>query len=232
MELIHIRHLMAIMLVTSPLARAQGTFQNLDFEDANTTAFTPPRLIPAADAFPAWEALVGGMQVSSVGYESPTLYAAGLNLVGSQEAIQGNYSAVLESSPDGGTASLAHTGVIPSGTESIQLDAVEENAGNFWVEINGNQVNMFPLQPNAGSTPYGAYTLYGGNVSAWAGQSATLSIIQLVPTQSGGQFVPSFLELDDISFSPQAVPEPNALALTGLGALLFGLYRRLTVKWR
>jgi hypothetical protein len=220
--------LVLIMILTIPFAAlSQGTFQNLDFEDANTTGFTPPTDMPAVDAFPGWVTLVGGTQVSTVSYDGPTLAAAGIELVGSQGAIQGNYSAVLEGSPFGGTASLVQTGVIPSGTESIQLDADEENAGNFWVEINGNQVNMFPLKPNAGSTPYGEYTLYGGNVSAWAGQSATLSITQLVPTQSGGQFVPSFLELDDLTFSAQSVPEPSALALTGIGGLLFALYRRI-----
>jgi hypothetical protein len=210
---------------------AQGTFENLNFEEANTTTFTPPSIIPAADAFPAWEASVGGVQVSLVGYEDPNLYAAGLDLVGSQLAIQGDYSALLESSPAGGTASLTQTAVIPAGTESIQLDAGEENAGNFWVEINGNRVNMFPLQPNAGSTPYGVYTLYDGNVSAWAGQSATLSIIQLTPNNSGPLYVPSFLELDNISFSPTAaVPEPSPVALSGVGSVFFAVYRRCVKK--
>ncbi len=133
-------------------------------------------------------------------------------------AIQGNFSAVLEGSPFGGTASLSQTGIIPSGTESIQLYANEENGGNFWVQIDGNPVNMFLLKANAGSSSYGEYALYGGNVSAWAGQNATLSITQLIPTQSGGQFIPSFLELDTITFSPVTVtPEPDALTLMGIG---------------
>ncbi|MGP8236267.1 MAG: PEP-CTERM sorting domain-containing protein [Limisphaerales bacterium] len=47
------------------------------------------------------------------------------------------------------------------------------------------------------------------------------------PPPIGG---PSGLLLDDISFSPNAVPEPNTLALTALGGLLFVLYRRLAPK--
>jgi hypothetical protein len=44
---------------------------------------------------------------------------------------------------------------------------------------------------------------------------------------SNGEYSPSLLELDDITFSPGAVPEPSALALTGIGGLLFALYRRI-----
>jgi hypothetical protein len=40
----------------------------------------------------------------------------------------------------------------------------------------------------------------------------------------------SWLGLDDIAFSTQAVPEPNPLALTGIGALLFALFRRFAPK--
>jgi hypothetical protein len=219
---------LAILLIPALAIFSQGTFQNLDFEEANTSGYGPTGDIPSAAAFPAWETLVGGVQVSSVGYDAPTLAAAGMYIVDSPGAIQGNYSAVLEGSPFGGTASLTQTGVIPSGTESIQLDANEENGGNFWVEINGDPVNMFSLKPNAGSTSYGVYTLYGGNVSAWAGQTATLSIIQLVPTQSGPQYIPSFMEVDNISFSPAVVtPEPSPFVLTAIGGILVALYRRI-----
>jgi hypothetical protein len=150
LHLMKIQLTLALSLITATITLGQGTFQNLDFEQANTTGYSPESSLPSVDAFPGWATLVGGTPVSTVGYDNPTLAAAGIELVGPSEAIQGNYSPVLEGSPYGGTASLVQTGVIPSGTESIQLDAGEENAGNFWVEINGNQVNMFPLQPNAG----------------------------------------------------------------------------------
>jgi hypothetical protein len=40
----------------------------------------------------------------------------------------------------------------------------------------------------------------------------------------------NFVVLDDIAFSTQAIPEPSPLALTGVGALVFALYRRFAPK--
>jgi hypothetical protein len=66
----------------------------------------------------------------------------------------------------------------------------------------------------------GNYTIFGGNISEWAGQTE-----QLTFSSSFQNFL-----IDDISFSTQAVPEPSPLALTGVGGLLFALYRRLAPK--
>jgi hypothetical protein len=59
------------------------------------------------------------------------------------------------------------------------------------------------------------YTLYGANISAWEGQNEqlTFSALGLTPTS---------WEIDDISFSTTPEPEPNILALTAIGGLLFG----------
>ena len=78
---------------------------------------------------------------------------------------------------------------------------------------------------SSGESPSGQpYTVYGVNVTPYEGQSGQLEF-----TAFGGN-APSQIELDDISFSTQAVPEPNPLALTGVGALLFALYRRFAPK--
>lgn len=85
----------------------------------------------------------------------------------------------------------------------------------------GNQV--VPITA-VGSGPN--YTLYGANISAWAGDTEQLTFAaQEVFTAGLNNWV-----LDDISFSPQTVPEPSPLALTGAGALLFALYRRFASK--
>jgi hypothetical protein len=55
------------------------------------------------------------------------------------------------------------------------------------------------------------------DVSAFAGQ-----IVDLRFTQPNVMGSPSSLYLDAISFSPNAVPEPNTVVLSILGAGLFG----------
>jgi hypothetical protein len=204
-----------------------GHVSKLNFEAADTVGYSPPTGMPSALAFPGWQTSIGATPISSVGYDNPSLSTPWIYL-GDSEAgniIQGNYSAFLQSSTIGsGSATLSQTGIVPPGTESIQLDANEENSGSFAVMLGGDNITMFSLQSFPG------YTLYGGNASAWGGQDATLSITQLPPANSGPQFVPSLLELDNITFSPGAVPEPSALALTGIGGILFALYRRFAPR--
>jgi hypothetical protein len=99
------------------------------------------------------------------------------------------------------------------------LDA-NEQFSSFLVTVGGQTVNMTPLQA------FPSYTLYGGNISAWAGHGATLSITEELPDGLPGQS-PSVLELDNIFFSTQSVPEPGPAMLTGIGALVFSLFRRI-----
>jgi hypothetical protein len=47
---------------------------------------------------------------------------------------------------------------------------------------------------------------------------------------SDQEFSPSLLQLDNIVFSPAAIPEPSAMALTGIAGVLFALYRRFAAK--
>jgi hypothetical protein len=71
------------------------------------------------------------------------------------------------------------------------------------------------------------YILYGANISAWAGQTGDLEF-----TADFNVHDP-YLVLDDISFSPTTViPEPSPVALTGIGGLLFALYRRFAPKFQ
>jgi len=69
----------------------------------------------------------------------------------------------------------------------------------------GQQIPLFAL----GTGPN--YTILGGDISAFAGQTGQL------------QFIGNAL-LDNIFFSPTQIPEPNTLAFAALGAALFGLY--------
>jgi hypothetical protein len=116
---------------------------------------------------------------------------------------------------------LRPNGTVPSTAQSLEFEAV--TVGTFSVSFAGNE-----LEPIAISSVQGAdgmtYTLYGASISAWAGQTGALEF-----TADFDVHDPYFV-LDDISFSPQTVPEPSPLALTGAGALLFALYRRFASK--
>jgi hypothetical protein len=88
------------------------------------------------------------------------------------------------------------------------------------VMLGGQAINMVPL------ASFATYTLYGADVSAFAGQAATLSFTEPAPTQ----YLQSSLELDGIVFSPEPVPEPSPFFLFTLGALL--LRRRVLGRCR
>ena len=222
--------LLSLMLVFESVSVcfSQGTFQNLDFEQANLTGFSPMSSVPTTSAFPGWQAFINTVQASDVYYDTEALSTPGIAIWDEKTGytpIQGNYTAFLQAAADGnlsGSASLTQTALVPAGTESIQLDANQQSGSSFVVSVGGQTIDMAPLQTFAN------YTLYGGNISAWSGQDATLSITEM-PLVNGGETV-SLLQLDNITFSTTAVPEPSSFALTGVGGLLFALYRRFTPK--
>jgi hypothetical protein len=75
----------------------------------------------------------------------------------------------------------------------------------------GNQIVPFSYVASGPN-----YTLVGANISAWAGQTEQLTFSAL---PSSG---PNNWEIDDISFSPNQLPEPSIVALTAIGGMLFG----------
>jgi len=207
------------------VCHSQGTFQNLDFEAANVSGYSPNFPIPAADAIPDWQAsqgvvydgLSGGGSLIAIIDSNPSFGTAPLD---------GNYSVYLFGggvTPNLFSASISQTGGIPPGTESIQLDASYFGAP-FAVTVGGTTIDMVPLHT------FVHYTLWGGNVPAsLAGETETLTITEPPPTGTP----PSGVELDDISFSPNPItvtPEPSPLVLTAIGGILFGIYRRFAEK--
>jgi len=140
--------------------------------------------------------------------------------------IDGNYTVFLQAGQaPGGTAtenaSLGQDGTIPANMESVQFSAWNFNGNSpLSVSFAGHSLSLVDLY--SGRNPSGqVYTVYGANIAPYAGQSGQLEFTAVFP---------EWIELDDISFSSQAVPEPSPLVLTGIGALVFALYRRFAPK--
>jgi hypothetical protein len=218
-----------IAAVSSDTLLAQGTFQNLDFEEA-TVPLSSFGDYSVASALPDWSVYYGTAQqtevlVNATPLDAPTvtLWTSDAPIIGG--IIDGNFSAFMlgGDTPNTQGVSISQTGLIPDGTRSLFFKA--EGGGQLDVEL-GSQPVFFTA---VGSGPN--YTLYGANISAWAGQTAQLTFT--VPGAPHQPSMESGWEIDDISFSPiSVVPEASPLVLTGFGALLFGVYNRLRSKAR
>jgi hypothetical protein len=205
--------------------QAQGTFQNLSFDNPVPPLIpggTPPSL-PAANAIPGWNVFIGSDQQSQVLYNSLTLGSSAVALLdsgfGSPAPIQGSHSIVLigglYSTPSGyvsAPASISQMATISGSSVSVFFKA-QPGSGNFFISVGGVTLPVFAesVTPN--------YTLFGADISNWSGQAAELKF-------TAGSDYPSYglniLYLDDIQFSNQPIPEPSALSLLVLGALCLG----------
>ncbi len=215
------------VLATPFVARAQGFF-NLDFESANVGGYaTGSSDVPITLALPGWtgtyaSSQFGTNQTLQVGYDAISLGGAVISVVDDNAAqygfgpLEGRYSVALFSqglaSPVSSTISQA--GLVPTGTMSLRVQMSWGGAAPV-VTLGGQPITLVPLQtfPN--------YTLYGGDVSSFSGQTAALSFVE--PPPSVGS--PGWVVLDGVSFSPEAVPEPSTFALLGLAGLLLALRR-------
>ena len=112
----------------------------------------------------------------------------------------------------GMSSTISQSGLVPNDTMSLQVKMSWYSVAPV-VILGGRTVNMVPLQT------FTNYTLYGGNISSFAGQVATLSVTEAAPAH--GLPYPSYLFLDDIRFV--TIPEPSFSALCVLGSLLIGM---------
>lgn len=222
----------SVVFLVLSLAHAQS-FVNLNFESANVPAsgLEPyGTFVPITSALPGWTAYLGPQQITQVGYNSPTLGTATVSLIGptwnSSDTstylagiIDGNYSVDLQtgvgppSYTGGENVSIAQNGTVSSTAQSIQFEAFELTP--LTVSFNGNFLS--PVALSSGTSPDGLpYTLYGANIAPWAGVYGELEFT----ADFNGSF--NNVVLDDIAFSPNAVPEPSIVALTAIGGILFG----------
>src|SRR5438128_1161890 len=225
-------HILFAATVAGSNACAQGLFQNLGFEDATYPLVPDPRgFVFASDAIPGWTPYIGGVAGNGVLYNN---YYLGAPEVGLFEDVfqtnqfvtilSGGYSVVLQAGWDGinhVSAAVGQTGLIPLGTRSITLEAKGFLApGLLQVSIGGQTISLTPVSSTS------AYTVYGGDISQFAGQTAELRIAA-VPTlqENAANWI-----IDDIQFSVQAIPEPSTVALLVIGAAMAA--RRLALRRR
>ena len=200
--------MLCLAAVVAPFwVEAQGSFQDLDFEQASVVpAYPGSPFIWTADAFPGWTVYANGTPQSSVSYGqiySPAV--AGLldsHVPGGQPPFFNvTFGAVLAGSGLGGPASIGQSGVIPAGAETLLF-----LGSPFSVFFAGHAL---PLQALGDG--------FGVNITAYAGQYGQL----LFQARAGGAYY-----LDDISFSTQAIPEPAPVSVLALGGLVLSLRRR------
>jgi hypothetical protein len=210
-------------LAIATTARGQGTvgngtFQDLDFEEANPQPAAGGG-VTLPSAFPGWSGFVEGASQSTANYNLITLGSPEIALIGANgpvPVVSGGYSALLVSSSSQlfpQDVSISQTGVLPSDAESIQMKVNSIDGKPFDLALGANTIPMEPLFVAS------SYTIYGGNVSLFGGKSEQLSIT--VPAPGPGPSDMSPIVFDDIFFSSQIVPEPSTLVLFGLTGIVF-----------
>ncbi len=213
-----ITSLLLAFVVAEGVVHAQGTFQNLAFESAavpDLPANQSGGFVRIGSGMPAWGGFIGANPVTQILHNDVTLGSSAIAILGPDFAfgrIEANYTSLLIAG-SGGDVSITQTGVLPANSKSITFKAVPGN-GSFNVSLDGSLIPVVTLQitPN--------YTLYGGDVAAFAGQTKELKFTaDSIFSQGGGL---NTFYLDSIFFSPQPIPEPAVLSLFSVGLLFFG----------
>ena len=176
----------------------------------------------AGEAAVGEELAAGLARGADVGYNAASTGATEVSIINSHgpvAVLDGNYSVLLTGGTSASSASISQTGLIPSGTESLLFEAQQGSGGgaggNLDVLIGTQSVPIMPvaIEPT--------YTLYGANISAWAGNTEELTFSATEGTTGLNNWT-----IDDITFSPNTVPEPNTLALILLGGAALAARRR------
>lgn len=206
-----------------PSSNAQGSFQNLDFESGTLVPIPGDRYnrVYFDQAFPGWRGYVGTNQEAAAFHNAIFICCSGVTLSGGgsqpQLAIEGTYSVLLHAAWDINTqqpadTSIAQTGFIPPEARSLLFRAPTALG---LVSLGGSLVPVIPLSTSSN------YTVYGADISAWAGQQTELRFTAVAPAT-----LDHFWGLDSIQFSTTPVPEPSIFALFAVAATFGWFYWR------
>jgi len=214
MKLFRIVCLVAVSRALLENVSGQG-FVDLNFERAVivTDPAVPfyPYGVYASNAIPGWTAF-GFISPNYILYNDISLGATSVSIVGtnsqySPSSLDGRFSIDLYGGTSVGAmppgASISQTGLVPLNALSIRFIAQGVGGGPLLVSLGGQNISFSAI--SAGPS----YTLYGGDVSRFAGQIEQLTFTALVG-------VNNYWEIDDIQFSPFAVPEPSTLSLLSI----------------
>jgi hypothetical protein len=209
LDSLQIELLLFLVCAATPCARCQGTFQNLDFESAliipDPTSPFYPNAVAVPAALPGWTAYIAGPAYPDILYNDVTINAAAISIHDANSpfvrVLQGSYSVALQANNPIATIfpAIGQVGTIPATAHSLQFYAL----GNPAVSFAGQQLGLVTLA----TTP--TYSIFAADITAFEGQTGELRFS--APTV-----------LDNITFSPSTIPEPGAIALSALTALLAG----------
>lgn len=209
-------------------AYAQGTFRNLDFEQARFIIIgglpIPEGSFPsisAANGIPGWTAVIGPYELNSLPYNVFSLGAAEISLQGTWAVgpfgtpvptIQGNYSLLLQASYPGAEVVpyIYQTGRLSLETRSLTFKI--NNGGAVVDEYFDVLFNDAEL-PTTRLAVTDNYELWGADLSDFSGDYGELKF--------RGQGL-----LDEIRFSPLEVPEPAAWSILLLGGAIIARFRK------
>jgi hypothetical protein len=180
---------------------------------------------------PGWSASLGSVSTTQVLQNNITLGSASIDIFGPDwngvpGIIDGSYSVALQWGYGPGlieeSVSLSQDGTIPANARSLEFEAwAFLPPSPLTVSFAGDNLSLFVV--SSGVSPSGQpYNVYGANISRYANQTGQLEFTAPFSAVGGAGGV----ELDDISFSPSAVPEPGPVALTAIGGLIFAWFRQ------
>jgi hypothetical protein len=209
-------------------------FTNLNFESAvivPDTALYPEfgtHVVYASNALPGWT-ISGDLgqnalfyNTFSLGAPSVSLFGVNTNvgILGSPPPLDGHFSVDLYGGVPGDSENgpyIAQTGLVPASAKSIEFIAAAAPYGGATVLLVSLGGHNIPFTAISGTPDY---TRFAGDVSAFAGQVEQLEFY--TPFNTG---INNYWEIDDIQFSPNAIPEPGVLVLAFSGAAILGIRR-------
>jgi len=208
------------LLAFTKIGFCQG-FINLDFESARIIPIVGgpnyPYDIATSNAVPAWTVLIGGNPISQITYNDPALGSTFVTLWATNGAqISGNYSVLLQGGLTASSASISQTGLVPVSAQSLLFYGAGNSPTTPVIEVSLGGQNL-PLMVISNALNY---TVYGADISAFAGQIKALTFSALEASNGYNDW-----NIDNIQFSSTPVPEPSGLVLAALGSLFLGFRR-------